>query len=508
MATKASTSKVSSAPTRHVYDVIVLGGQLGGALSAALLAKRGYKVLLIEHDGLGHGYEYDGFLLPFAPFVSPPYKGLAAVEEAFTELGLNTALQRTLKPHAPELQVILPDHRLDLSGDEARRLAELRREYGAAAEPSNAAMKALSSAHEATDGFFRQPMELPPDGFMETWGLKSLIKKAPQVQAPLPDLPEDGPTRALLELRPFITYLDEPEHPLATARALSQVVAQPSKYPNGREGFRELLTRKLQDLGGDLLTQENSRHFIAEELAFDGDKVVGIKLVQSENVYRATTFVAATDAGALRRLVPDKKKHRKLVDLLDLSVVRRFLFTLNWVVPVDALPRGMGELLLVPSDDEDLGTVLIQVQTAKRVAGKPEDDSLRVVCAGAFVPASTRELGEPHLRGLADRLGAKLEVLMPFTRKSAKAVSAPYLDASSMRGSRLLPHPLYAFEPGVERLLGIEGLSQRTGTKNLFLASREVLPGLGLEGEFLAGMRAARLVQESAKKLDPLKKGL
>ena len=30
--------------------------------------------------------------------------------------------------------------------------------------------------------------------------------------------------------------------------------------------------------------------------------------------------------------------------------------------------------------------------------------------------------------------------------------------------------------------------------KNLFLASREVLPGLGLEGELLAGVRAAKLV--------------
>jgi len=37
------------------------------------------------------------------------------------------------------------------------------------------------------------------------------------------------------------------------------------------------------------------------------------------------------------------------------------------------------------------------------------------------------------------------------------------------------------------------------------LASREVLPGLGLEGEFIAGMRVAGLVQESLKKTDPLK---
>ena len=72
-----------------------------------------------------------------------------------------------------------------------------------------------------------------------------------------------------------------------------------------------------------------------------------------------------------------------------------------------------------------------------------------------------------------------------------------------MRGSRLLPHPLYSFE--TEAFLGVTGLKQRTPAKNLFLAGREVLPGLGLEGELLAGMRAARLVQEMLKKKDPLK---
>ena len=37
----------TTAPSRHVYDVIVLGSQLGGALAAALLAKGGYSVLVV-----------------------------------------------------------------------------------------------------------------------------------------------------------------------------------------------------------------------------------------------------------------------------------------------------------------------------------------------------------------------------------------------------------------------------------------------------------------------------
>ncbi len=144
----------------------------------------------------------------------------------------------------------------------------------------------------------------------------------------------------------------------------------------------------------------------------------------------------------------------------------------------------------------------MQQHPARTVAGK-DDDGLRVICAGAFIPSSARELGEANLKKIAEKIDAQLDWLMPFAKAKRASSSAPYLDAGGVRGSRLLPHPLYGF--GGEQFLGITGLSQRTAVKNLVLAGREVLPGLGLEGELLAGIRAARLVQEMLKKRDPLK---
>ena len=141
MATQSQHSKAPG-PSRHVYDVVVIGGQLAGALSAALLAKHGYRVLLVEHDVIGAGYEHDGFLLPFAPFVSPPLKAVPEAEEAYTDLGITTQLSRSLRPHSPELQLVLPDHRIDLQHEPARRLAELTREFNGSGESVNAAIQA------------------------------------------------------------------------------------------------------------------------------------------------------------------------------------------------------------------------------------------------------------------------------------------------------------------------------------------------------------------------------
>lgn len=501
MATQAARLQVPTGPSRHVYDVIVLGSQLGGTLTAALLAKRKHRVLLIDHDGTGTGYEHSGYMLPYAPSITPSLKAMPAVEEAFTELGLTTTVQRALRPYLPELQMVLPRHRVDLHTDPIRRRAELTREFGETADGLLSALTATAAQHEASDAFLKEQPPLPPDGLLETWSLKKKIGQHPGLETH-PRLSNNTPPGALLRgLLPFLVHLDEPSSALALTRPLSQALQAPQRFPGGNDGLRDLLAKRLTELGGDVLTRENSESYVVEEISFDGSRFAGVKLVRSDVVYRASCLVAATDAGALRRLVTDRKRHRDLLEHLDVSSTRSILFSVNWVVPTDALPRGMGELLLVESQDVELRPLLVQVHPARTPAGK-EEEGLRVVCAGAFVPASVRDLGEEHMQALAQRIDAELDTLMPFTQDKRVLRSAPYLDAGGVRGSRLMPHPLYSFE--TEAFLGVTGLKQRTPVKNIVLAGREVLPGLGLEGEFLAGMRAARLVQEMLKKKTPV----
>jgi phytoene dehydrogenase-like protein len=510
MATPAAKSKLQlpAGPSRHVYDVIVLGSQIGGALAAALLAKRQHRVLLVEHDGMGPGYEHGGFVLPYAPAVAPALKAMPAVEEALNELGLTATVQRTLLPHSPPLQLVLPKHRVDLHAEEPRRKAELAREFAERADALTASLAATATQHEATDAFFKEGPNLPPDGFFEGWGLKSLIGKHPSLQEPARLTGDDEAAKLLRGLLPFLIYLDQPASPLAQSRPLSQALQAPYRFPGGQEGLRELLSQRIRELGGDVLSRESSDTFIVEELSFEGSRFAGVKVLRSDTLYRASCLVAATDSGALRRLVTDRKHHRRFLEHLDQSSTKSILFAVNWVVPAADLPRGMGELVLMDTQDPELGALLVQQHPARVLDGKDgkelkEQEGLRVVCAAAFVPASARELGEEHLQGLAQRIDGHLDALMPFTKDRRALRSVPYLDAGGVRGSRLMPHPLYAFES--EAFLGVTGLKQRTPAKNVVLAGREVLPGLGLEGELLAGMRAARLVQEMLKKKNPLK---
>jgi phytoene dehydrogenase-like protein len=483
-----------------VYDVAVVGGQLSGAIAAALLARRGYQVLYVEHDGTGAGYAHDGWLLPYAPFVMPPLKAVAAFEEVAAELGVTTPLQRAMKLATPMLQLVRPGVRLDVFADPARTAADCKRALGADGAAFLAALGRATSAAERTEPFFREKPDLPPEGMFGRFKLNRITGRHASV-GEAPALSNEEPLERLVNsLSGFLTYTAVSEG-LAATRPLALALGGLFTIPGGREGLRELFLNRLRELGGDVLLHDEST--VAEALAFEGSRLTGIKLVRSETIYKTTVVLGATDAGALRRLLPDKKRNRALSETLDGAQARQILFSVNWVIPERALPRGMGELLLCESEDAELSPILIQVQPAKKVA-ESGGDELRVVCAAAFVPATARDLGDEHLTGLKSRIGQQLGALMPFSRPKVVLESAPYLDASGVRGSRLLPHPHLAFED--EALLGITGLPVRAPAKHLFLASREVLPGLGFEGEVLTAQRVARMVQETLKKNDPLKR--
>ncbi|HEX8537850.1 MAG TPA: NAD(P)-binding protein, partial [Cystobacter sp.] len=234
MPTPASRSKPlpsSTAPSRHVYDVIVLGSQLGGALAAVLLARRGYSVLLVEHDGTGPGYEHDGFLLPYAPFITPALKTMPSVEEAFAELSLTPQLQRGQQPHVPELQLVLPRHRVDLHADPARRGAEFLREFGTEGERILADLAATIRQHEPSDAFFKEGPPLPPDGMLESWNLKKRLRQHGGLNTEPRLSGTDEPSRLLRGLLPFTVHMDQPGSPLARTRPLSQALQTPWRYP-------------------------------------------------------------------------------------------------------------------------------------------------------------------------------------------------------------------------------------------------------------------------------------
>lgn len=473
-----------TAPSRHVYDVLIIGGQLGGALAAALFAKRGLQVLYVPHDGLGQPYAHGEARLPHAPFFMPPIKAVPAFDEALQELGINAAVGRLV--HPASLQVLEQDRWYELTHDEKRRGPELARAFGGDAETFDELMRKAQSAAEASDSFFQAHPDLPPEGFFGRWKFKRSLTRFPGLGLDTP-LATDAIIR---KLTPFVTSL-EGASPLSRARALGRALAGPAVITGGREALWSALTDRARELGADVLAADEP----VERIALDGS-TVGVRLSKGDTTYRAGFMVAAMDLDVLTRLMPEKSQ-KSAAKVLPAVTAQKALVTLNLVLPENALPRGLGPLALVDAPQLDGGALLLQLSPGP----KPDE---RVLTVSVQASTGLRAGGEPAVRALLTQVHAAMARVMPFTKQHVTLESSPWIDAAPIVAGRAEVHPLLAAPP--TGWLGVSALTTSAPWKRVMLASRQVLPGLGFEGEVLASQRAVKRVELALKKNDPLRR--
>jgi hypothetical protein len=503
--------------TQRVYDVCVIGPRLGGAAAGALLARRGYRVLHVDHEPSGDTYEDGGYLLPTAPLLLPAPRLLPAADSVLAELGLTTDVARHLEPLAPDLQVLLPRHRVDLPRDPGARLAELRREWPADAARLDAALAELQRLFEAATPFLATFPPLPPAGLRERWALARARRLAPANPQGTAAFAEPAAFRgmgshplaaALRSLHDFLGHLDGEPSPLGLARLLGAALRGLHRLPGGPGALREMMRRKIAESRGELLGGDPAPA-VAEALELDGRRVVAVRLAGSKDTYVARAFVLGADASLLRALLPRGAVSR-LGGHLERAQPSRLLLVVNLVVKAAAIPPGLGEAALCLQGEVDgarAGAILIQVQPARRASRKGPAEPVadeRVVILAGFVPASAAAGGGDGLAGMAGRIRAAASDPLPFLERHLVLESIPALAGPpEARASRLLVHPQYQLR--ATPALGVAGIPAPTPLRNLVSAGREVVPGLGLEGEFHAGLQAARLVGALLGKKELLK---
>ncbi len=118
------------------------------------------------------------------------------------------------------------------------------------------------------------------------------------------------------------------------------------------------------------------------------------------------------------------------------------------------------------------------------------------------VPPQSFAAGAEGVRKLLQELRNGAECFLPFLSRHVVHESSPQLSPRAAGASERRLHP--RLEIARPRQLGVSGLEPHAVLKNVVLANQEVLPGLGLEGQFLAGLSAASLIQKLMKKNDPL----
>lgn len=502
------------------FDVAVVGMQTSGIIAAALLAKRGRRVLLVDHGENTTTYKRNGLCLPLLPNLVPTIDQSPYVQRVHEELGMGPELRAVSKPLEPSFQAVMPKHRLDIDSKHEAILAELHHEFPTLVEPVNAFFTKLFALDDELSAFLTNAPPLPPNNWWQHLKYRRALNKVAHLNAPfesdalLAGIPDNHPLRDLL-LGPltFFGHLwgDTPSV-FHAVRLISRYFRGVSVFEDGVGGLARLLLQTAERAGVVV-----RRGAVVQEVRISRRHVTELTIEGERQPHTADYFISNTVA-PFHELVLPELRHPKFVMEEQLVRATGSLLVVNLVVKRNVVPCGMaGALFLLNGRRRHRGDeiqdppLFVQRFAAQRgelgtVRGRlphadVEHEILSVAC-----PVRVAELAHSpeRLAAFKAQVLGRMRRVVPFLDDFLVDTSLPIEtsswdvegDLATRRVNPWLLHPI--FEANKRPILGIAARPVRTFYRNLVHCGRDVVPGLGLEGEYIAGVNAAATLYEIA----------
>ncbi len=493
--------------TTQYYDVVVIGMELGPLTAGALLAKRGFRVLVVGQEAPADRYSCLGYQFSRRPFVLTCAES-PVLHRVLKELSLGQLYQRLIETTGPAYQVVTPKVRLDVTSDTSVLKREFAREFPRAAAVADQIFETLGRIDGEINKFLANNLVIPPESFFE----KREYVRA-EVQNPFRSL-RDTDLLGQFDLEPeFRRFLEIPVametaggssvSPFVHYRLMSSWLFNCRQIKGGRDGFRKLLADRIVGQGGDLHPLQQ-----VAEIAVTKGRVNGIRLAGREELIGCQVVLTDLALSGIKALIPPSAWPKKFSELGEKSDRPALGYAINLGVDRMVIPAGLGHTAFV-SFGPDFGDELLRVEQIPQL--DQDKAALHVSCTVA-----EDEQNSIHSGQLRDAILDRLRWLVPFLDHHLRVIHSPYdgfgpidLVGDAKGEAPAVPHtediPRWVLrQPPVGKSLGAESLHYRSGIKGLLFSGSQVLTGLGSEGELLAAWGAARI----AGKTDPKRERL
>jgi phytoene dehydrogenase-like protein len=495
----------------NFYDVIVCGAELAGVVAAALLGRRGLRVLLLGHDLQRPTFEAGGFVLSRGPALLPPLDS-PALARVLKELSLVQVVRRRAQPVTGGFQVALPRHRFDVPPDAAVLRRELDREWPLDRAIIEDAIGRLGKISALLDPLLSTEMTIPADGFWERREMARFESQLPRPGLdPLAPLEASHPFRSVAGAVGALGTGFGPGDigAVTLARAFAEARQGPFRVDGAEGALWTLFLDKIETFAGD-----RREKVLPVEIVQQRGKAVGLRVRPRDETIGCKTLVWAGPAATALPLLGESPTRRAREAAQALRPVC-YRYGLSLLVKPQALPEGMGPRVLAIADprraplEENALSVTVGIATAR----EPDRVPVWVEC---LVPAAAVEAGPGHLAALRGRVREHLGRLLPFFDQHLVVLASPYdgLPAEVPGGAGpgkpmpVTPQPMApVYSSEQVRSFDPAGIGHGAlGIKNLYVLGRENLPGLGVEGDFVSAWGLARLLTTSRPRRDVLRR--
>jgi phytoene dehydrogenase-like protein len=477
------------------HDVILLGSGLGGLIAGALLAKKGRSVLLLRERGYSSSYQRDGYR--FTPFSSFSEKRLrpSLVQQIAQELDLafpEADSERSfyvkkelaqIKGKTP-FQVILPKARIDPTDDPYLFQMELKREF-----PNELAqIEKFYEELESLKDLLRTQMKKSVSPLFSV-DSRSIIQRGLSFLS----LPEAGTDQRLSqfseEFKAFLQLqwvawgnLFSDVFPLSLAAYL--LLHEERGEWAGELDLERLEVSILDSFlhsGGEVESIEK-----AERVGQRWREGITLTLEGDRRVFRGRCLILNSPLHSISTLFG--KSGKPVSKWLERIRPRYILFHCFLGIREKVVPVGMRDLLVSILDlrkPYEEGNFLT-LSLSRRGDEKAAPEGRRALTVQSLVPIKDwAQVSLGHQEGIMKHLNH----LIPFLNQ--------YLDftdfewASEQIGRWSYPHFLYRVSGGFNWREGV--IPTRLG-KDLYFTGKENFPYLGVEGEVLGGLNAAKQI--------------
>lgn len=502
--------------TARYYDVVFLGARIESLLCGALLAKRGFRVLLLGQGDHAATYAMGERTLPRRPSTflashSPLAKRVMA------ELAIQQSVRRRAKATDPAYQVAMPGVRYEHALDEGALERERAREFPAVKRAIEDFHRRCERHASDFDRIVERDLVWPPETFFERRELARAAAHQPfDREGEGPDLLAELP-----EMHPFRTVLDavvrgasdyDPDHAVTLSTSRSYWAwCHAAGIEGGSAWLHEALADKIRTYSGEVRDGESADRVLTKRGA-----VVGVRLAGSGDEIGCGFVAHAQPIATLLPLLPDRTWLAELFERLGEPTPRWFRYTLNVGVRTEGVPRGMArDVFLVTDPQRKLGA-----ENHLRIEVGDDEDGVRTLCVETLLPRRGAEEVPGYVASMRERVLDSLRTLMPFLDRHLVFVDSPHdgREPQEIEGNRVVPtsepwrrgaHTMDAlFGYPVRGALGICGLPVRTPVRRLLLCNNQIVPGLGAEGAFVTASSVARVVQRKDRRKDWMRRGL
>ncbi|MEE2787967.1 MAG: hypothetical protein VX589_11560 [Myxococcota bacterium] len=268
--------------TAEHYDVIIVGRTISGLLSAALLARRRFRVRVLEGPFPEHNQPL--FALETAP----------ALLRVLDELALVHDVRARLYAPPSAMTIALPDRRFSFEVEPQQRAREFSEMMPHSTDALLAFFEQVARVGRALDGLLSGESSIPLDGHRAQKAIDKHYRSGPwsDCLSMTPDWPEDAVVaqfvRALLAVGTRGVRGDTP-FTIGALRTLWHLSHGMPSFRGGRQGLKTLLAQKLMSTGGTVEERRKVSHFEVRRNA--------IKAVVTTDSARFTTEAVILDGG-------------------------------------------------------------------------------------------------------------------------------------------------------------------------------------------------------------------